>query len=222
MAILQSRSHAACHVPGIAFIGIVFNLVVLVAAPLARPDLDLFEKALSYYAIGPWGVLQAAAFTAMGIASIALALALLWAGAPTLWMRVAVPMLVIGGLGSLGLVVYPMGEPGPTTLLGDAHQTAGTIGGVAQLAAALAFVLAIRSDPRWRGAVMPAGVAFGVALLGSILTQTAIWWPESGIPMGAVMRLAVVPLVVLWGVVAFRLRRRCLRPGFATRSAAAR
>jgi hypothetical protein len=214
---MDSRPHVACFVPGVALIGIAFNLIVLIAAPLARPDLDLLQKALSYYAIGPWGVLQAAAFTAMGIASVALALALLWFGAPTFWMRTAEAMLVIGGLGSIGLVVYPMGEPGPATVLGDAHQSAGTIGGVAQLAAALAFVLAIRSDPRWRGAVMPAGVAFGVALLGSILTQAAIWWPELGIPMGAVMRLAVVPLVVLWGLVAFRLRRRCLRP--ATRSA---
>ena len=219
---MDSRSHIACYIPGVAVVGIVFNLIVLVAAPLARPDLDLFQKALSYFAVGPWGVLQATAFTAMGIASIALALALLWAGAPTLWMRVAVPMLVIGGLGSLGLVVYPMGEPGPTTMLGDAHQTAGTVGGVAQLAAALAFVLAIRADPRWRGGVMPAAIAFVVALLGAVLTQAAIWWPELSIPMGAVMRLAVVPLVVLWGLVAIRLRRRCLRPGFATRSAAAR
>ena len=219
MAILQSRSHVACHVPGIALIGIAFNLIVLVAAPLARPDLNLFQQALSYYAIGPWGTLQAAAFTAMGIASIALALALLWSGAPTLWMHIAVPMLAIGGLGSLGLVVYPMGEPGPATMLGDAHQTAGTIGGVAQLAAALAFILAIRADPRWRGGVLPATIAFVVALLGAVLTQAAIWWPDQGIPMGAVMRLAVVPLVVLWGLVALRLRRRCLRP--ATRSAAA-
>lgn len=219
---MDSRSHIACYIPGVAVVGIVFNLIVLVAAPLARPDLDLFQKALSYFAVGPWGVLQATAFTAMGIASIALALALPWFAAPTLWMRVAVLMLAVGGLGSFGLVVYPMGEPGPTTMLGDAHQTAGTVGGVAQLAAALAFVLAIRADPRWRGGVMPAAIAFVVALLGAVLTQAAIWWPELSIPMGAVMRLAVVPLVVLWGLVALRLRRRCLRPGFATRSAAAR
>lgn len=214
------RSHVACHAPRIALVGVVFTLIVFIAAPLARPDLDLLQKALSYYAIGPWGALQAAAFVAMGLASIALGSAFFWSGASSVWLRVAASMLIVGGLGSLGLVVYPMGAPGPATILGDAHQTAGTIGGVAQLAAALAFVMAIRADPRWRGEVTPATIAFVVALVGAILTQAAIWWPELGIPMGAVMRLAVVPLVVLWGFVALRLRRRCLRP--ATRSAAAR
>jgi hypothetical protein len=59
-----------------------------------------------------------------------------------------------------------------------------------------------------------------VAVIGAVLTQVAIWWPELGIPMGAVMRLAVVPLVVLWGLVALRLRHRCRRP--IIQSAAAR
>jgi hypothetical protein len=209
----------ACSLPGVTLTGVVFNLVVLIAAPLARPDLDLFQQALSYYAIGPWGVLQAAAFAAMGIASISLAAALLWSAPPTPWMRIAALMVFVGGLGSLGLVVYPMGEPGPMTVLGDAHQTAGTVGGVAQLAAALAFIFASRASPPWRGCMAPATIAFAVALLGAVLTQAGIWWPELGIPMGAVMRLTVIPLVALWGLVALRLRRQCLRP--VTRPAAA-
>lgn len=219
MAIVGHRINVACFLPGVALFGVAFSLVVFVAAPVARPDLDLLQQALSYYAIGPWGVLQSAAFIALGLASIALGAALLLSVPSTSWLAVAAALLVIGGLGSLGLVVYPMGEPGPTTVLGDAHQTAGTVGGVAQLAAALAFILAILADPRWRSLVVPAVAAFGVALIGAILTQVEIWWPELGIPMGAVMRLAVIPLVVLWGLVALRLRRRCPRP--ATRSAAA-
>jgi hypothetical protein len=217
---VTARWLSACHWSEFALIGIAFNLIVLVAAPLARPDLDLLERALSYYAIGPWGVLQAAAFIAMGIASIALGIAVLKAGSPSPWMRAAVPMLIVGGLGSLGLVVYPMGEPSWATFIGDAHQTAGTIGGAAQLVAALAFILAIHDDPTWRDRVWPYTVAFAVAVIGAVLTQVAIWWPELGIPMGAVMRLAVVPLVVLWGLVALRLRHRCRRP--IIQSAAAR
>ncbi len=217
---MTTRWLSACRWSDLALTGITFNVIVLVVAPLARPDLDLLQKALSYYAIGPWGLLQAAAFIAMGIASIALGVAIVRARSPSSWMRAAVPMLVIGGVGSLGLVVFPMGEPSPTTIIGDAHQTAGTIGGVAQLAAALAFILAAHTDPVWRGRVRPLAIAFALALLGALLTQVAIWWPEMGIPMGAVMRLAVVPLVVLWGLVALRLRHRCLR--VATRSAAAR
>lgn len=217
---MTARWMSACRWSDVALTGITFNVIVLVAAPLARPDLDVPQKALSYYAIGPSGLLQEAAFIAMGIASIALGASIVRAGSPSSWMRAAVPLLVIGGVGSLGLVVFPMGEPNPTTIIGDAHQTAGTIGGVAQLAAALAFILAAHTDPVWRGRVRPLAIAFAIALIGALLTQVAIWWPDMGIPMGAVMRLAVVPLVVLWGLVALRLRHRCLRG--ATRSAAAR
>jgi hypothetical protein len=217
---VTTRWLSACRWSELALIGIVFNLIVFVAAPLARPDLDLLERALSYYAIGPWGVLQAAAFIAMGFASIALSIAMLKAGSPSPWMRAAVPMLIVGGLGSLGLVIYPMGEPSWATFIGDAHQTVGTIGGVAQLVAALAFILAIRDDPTWRRPFWPFVIAFALAVIGAVLTQVAIWWPELGIPIGAAMRLTVVPLVVLWGLVALRLRRRCRRP--ITQSAAAR
>jgi hypothetical protein len=64
-----------------------------------------------------------------------------------------------------------------------------------------------------------AGLAFVVAVVGAILSQAAIWWPERGIPMGAMMRLLAIPLVLLWGVVALRLRQRCVRT--VSRSAAA-
>ena len=49
---------------------------MLVVTPVLRPDLNLLEKSLSYYAIGPWGVLQAIAFGALGISSMALGAAL--------------------------------------------------------------------------------------------------------------------------------------------------
>jgi hypothetical protein len=60
----------------------------------------------------------------------------------------------------------------------------------------------------------------GLAVTGAIVTQLAIWRPDLGIPMGASMRLVVVPLVILWGLVALRLRQRCGRA--ASRPAAAR
>lgn len=191
----------------VALIGVVVNLVVLVAAPVLRPDLNLLEKSLSYYAVGPWGALQAIAFVALGIASAALGIALLQAGIASFWPPPIVLLLLLSGVASLGLVWYPMGAPGPATFLGDAHQSAGTVGGVAQLAAALAFTIAIRADPAWGHLFVTALVAFLLALAGALLSQAAIWWPHLGIPMGASMRLLVVPLVVLWGLVALRLRR---------------
>ena len=199
----------ACGSAVFALVGIVINLVVLIVTPVLRPELNLFEKSLSYYAIGPWGVLQAVAFASLGVASMALALALRAATTRSDWTRLIAVLLTISGVASLGLVWYPIDAPGPATMLGDAHQTAGTIGGVSQLTAALAFAIATRADSDWGGLSRTALALFLFALVGAILSQASIWWPHLGIPMGATMRLLVIPLVILWGIVALRLCRAC-------------
>jgi hypothetical protein len=206
---MRSRTRLVCVSSVVALVGGVVNLVVLVVTPVLRPDLNLLEKSLSYYAIGPWGVVQAVAFVALGIASVALGVALLGQSITSPWIWPIVVLLVISGVASLALVRYPMDAPGPATILGDAHQTAGTIGGVAQLAAALAFTIAVRADPVWGSLFRVALAMFLLAVTGAIFSQISIWWPHLGIPMGATMRLLVVPLVILWGIVALRLRRTC-------------
>jgi hypothetical protein len=203
------QNRVACGWAAVALVGVVVNLVLLVAAPVLRPDLNLLEKSLSYYAVGPWGVVQAVGFGALGVSSIALGVALGIAIISSWWAWPIALLLAISGIASLGLVWYPIDAPGPTTVLGDAHQTAGTIGGVAQLAAALAMTVATRADPAWGGLARTALAMFLLALTGAILSQVSIWWPYLGIPMGATMRLLVVPLLVLWGAVALRLLRMC-------------
>jgi hypothetical protein len=206
---MRSRIRITCSWALIALVGVAVNLVALVVTPLLRPDLNLLEKSLSYYAVGPWGVLQAGAFGALGISSVALGLALHSAGLESWWEWPIVALLVLSGVASLGLVWYPMDAPGPVTILGDTHQTAGTIGGVAQLAAALAFTIAVRDEPAWGELFPPALALFLLALAGALLSQVSIWWPHLRIPMGATMRLLVVPLIALWGLVALRLLRSC-------------
>src|SRR3954454_8151084 len=182
------RNRLARAWASITLLGVVVNLVVLVVTPALRPDLNILDKSLSYYAIGPWWVLQAIAFGALGIASIALGAALRAAIESRLvWLIVL--LLTLSGTASLGLVWYPIDAPGPATILGDAHQTAGTIGGVAQLAAALTFTFASRTDSAWDGLSRTALAMFLLALAGAILSQVSIWWPHLGIPMGATMRL---------------------------------
>ena len=206
---MTGRVPFACGWAGVALTGVVINLLLLVATPVLRPDLNVLEKSLSYYAVGPWGMLQTIAFAALGIASASLGVALFAARLSSVWLQPIVFLLIISGIAGLALVWYPVDAPGPATLLGDAHQTAGTIGGVAQLAAALAFAVAVRADHTWRELFVPTAVLFLFALAGALLSQASIWWPGLGIPMGATMRLLVVPLSALWGLVALRLRRRC-------------
>src|SRR5215208_1635038 len=200
---MRPRNRLACSWVVLALAGVIINLVVLIATPVLRPDLNLLEKSLSYYAVGPWGVLQVLAFGTLGISSMALGLALRTT-IESRWEWPIVLLLTISGIASLGLVWYPIDSPGPATVLGDAHQTAGTIGGVAQLAAALAFTAVTRANPAWGGLLRTSLAMFLLALAGAVLSQASIWWPDLGIPMGATMRLLVVPLLVLWAIVALR------------------
>ena len=204
------RNRLACGWAAVALVGVVVNLVVLVVTPVLRPDLNLLEKSLSYYAIGPWGVLQAIAFGALGISSMALGVALRRPPQRHGGYGRSSSCSHVSGVASLGLVWYPIDAPGPATILGDAHQTAGTIGGVAQLAAALAFTVAISSRSRLERSLRePRSRCSCSPWRAQSCLRSAIWWPHLGIPMGATMRLLVVPLVVLWGLVALRLRRMC-------------
>src|SRR5687767_7346791 len=148
---MRSPDRLACGWALVVLIGVVINLLVLVVTPVLRPDLNLLEKSLSYYAVGPWGAIQAVAFGALGISSMALGIALRNASLPSRWEWPIVVLHVISGVAGLGLVWYPMDTPEPATILSDAHQTVGTIGGVAQLEAAIAFTIAVRADSAWRG-----------------------------------------------------------------------
>ena len=206
---MNKPSRALCLSADVAFAAIVLSVIALVVASLTRPDLNILQNSLSYYAIGPWGVLQSTAFFALGVASIALAIALR-PSIPSPQLGVLCTMLLmVAGTASLGLVYFPMGGTGPSTILGDAHQTAGTIGGVVELAATLVFVVSFRADPAWSRFAGSAKLVFALAATGAIATQAAIWWPDLNIPMGAAMRLVVVPLLVFWGAVAMRLSQTC-------------
>src|SRR5215213_2028160 len=178
-----TRDRLACGSAVVVLVGVVFNLVVLVVNPVLRPELNLLDKSLSYYAVGPWGVLQSVAFATLGISSVALSIGLRVATIRSWWVWPTVLLLAASGIASLGLVWYPIDAPGPATILGDAHQTAGTIGGVAQLAAALAFTFVTRADPTWSGLSRTTLTLFLLALLGAIVSQVSIWWPQLGIPM---------------------------------------
>jgi len=196
----------------LALLGIAINLIALLVSPLVRPDLNPWRDSLSYYAVGPSSWLQSVAFGAMGVALAALGLGLKRVPVAPRWRTLCRAMLVVSGVCSVGLFVFPMGAPGPRTFIGDLHQTAGTIGGVAQLIAAFAFAVAVRHSRQWSTFFIPAIVALLLAATGALLTQIAIWYPDLGIPMGATMRLVVVPLVLFWGAVAIRLRNRSPMP----------
>jgi len=192
---------------GVALIGAVLAAIALVTASLMRPDLSVLRNSLSYYAIGPWGAVQSLAFVALGVTAVAIGTAL-GSGYPSSpSLLTCVSLLFLAGIATLCLAFFPMGGGGPSTPLGDAHQTAGTIGGVAELGATLAFIIAFKDTSSWWQLTRAAKRVFALSLASAIVTQIEIWWPSLDIPMGATMRLVVVPLLLLWGAVAWRLSR---------------
>jgi len=190
-----------------ALVCLLINIVVLVLAPIVRPDLDVLQRSLSYYAVGPWAIVQNLAFASMGLASLALGIALFQEPRSKCQIAGSVALFV-GGLSSIALVIFPIDAAGPSTFLGDTHQTAGTIGGVAQLVATLTMAIAASTDPRWQNLKLPAVFALVLSLAGAIATQVSIWWTDIGIPRGITMRLVVAPLVLFWWLVAIQLLRK--------------
>jgi hypothetical protein len=188
----------------LGLIGIAANGLILLLAPVLRPDVDLLRDGLSHYAVGPWGGLQEAGFVAFGIGSAAIGLALIVRSPST---RPGGILLLIAAMGFLGLAIFPMGQGGPMTPLGDLHLTAGTLGVVFQFASVLALLL-------WPGACNAAGLSARTGWLLAIVAglsaagiQLAIWYPEWGLPEGLLARLTVLPLLSWWAMVALALRR---------------
>jgi hypothetical protein len=186
--------------------GVVVYLAILIVSPFLRPDVDLLWGALSDYAVGPFAEVKNAGFITLGIGSLAIALSLALAPLRSRWVLPGVCSLTIAGVACVGLAAFPMGVPQPTTILGDAHQTAGTLSVAFHLAAMLAITLAARVEPPWQRFV-PAGAAlFAVALLGALLVQAELLWAGLPIPFGLASRIMVVPVLGWWTIVAIRLR----------------
>lgn len=206
---MTRRYTRRCLAADLALLGVAVNLAALLLLPLLRPDLNILRSALSAYTVGPWSGLQTLAFVAMATTSFSLTVGLSMAALQSAWATICLILLLVSGVACAGMVLFPIGSSGPNTAIGDAHQTAGTVAGVAQVVAALAFGLAASVTPAWTRQVRPALVAFAVAVFAAIVSQLALWRPDVGIPIGITLRLIVLPLVLLWGSVALHLRQRC-------------
>ena len=198
--------HAVAGLATFGLAGVLVNAAVLLAAPLLRPEVGLVEGGLSEYAIGPWAWLQNVGFFALGVGSFAIAVALSLGTTTSSWLPIGTALLALAASACLALAAFPMGGLGPTTLLGDAHQTAGTLAVGLQMASLLATTLAFRSDPEWRPLAAMGPRLFAIALGGAFLSQAELLWPALPIPFGVVMRMVVVPVLIWWTVVAIRLR----------------
>lgn len=202
------REKRASVLATIGLLGIGLNAAALILAPILRPDVHPLRDGLSHYAVGPWGGLQSAAFVSLGIGSMAIAGALWLVSDGNLWTRIAAVMLGLASINFVGLAVFPMGEGGPMTPIGDLHLTFATFAVSWQFLSVGALLLAFRGWRHEEQIIRLGIVLLGVTLLGAASVQVAMWRPELKIPEGLAMRFVIVPLLLWWALVALSIRRK--------------
>ncbi|MCW5581876.1 MAG: DUF998 domain-containing protein [Luteimonas sp.] len=179
--------------PRLAAAGIAGFLSAALALHLLRPELDAVDSQMSLYLVGAWGPLLQAAYAALSVAMIGLAIGLYRTLSPE--ARSAAPLLlfVLGGL-SLTTTAYAwMDLPGiDASMEGLVH---GISAQGAFLFASTGIVLQalrLRRDPAWRESAR-------WLLPWALACFAAIWvlalWREA--PRGLAQKL-VIALIVGW------------------------
>lgn len=206
--LVDLEQERAAALATIGLIGIGLNAAALILAPILRPDVNLLRDGLSHYAVGPWGGVQSAAFIALGLGSLTIAGALWLVSDGNLWVRIAAVMLGLASFNFVGLAVFPMGEGGPMTPIGDLHLTVATFAVGWQFLSVGALLLGLRARPQ-KEQMIRLGIALvAITLLGAGSVQVAMWRPDLKIPEGLAMRFVIVPLLLWWAFVALTIRRR--------------
>ena len=196
------RSLASAAMAGAA----AFTVVVL-AFHLLRPDLDPALDYISYYAVGRYGALMVAAFVALGLGCVALALAIRGA------TRGAISLIgcTLLGLAGLGLIVGGIApsdlEGAPPTTTGAVHVIGAALVGLLGLFVAtlvLSVTLARRPERSSRLIWVGLGLLMMVAFLGFATSSETV--PGLG-------QRVLVSSEVLWLLVtAARLRTLAVPP----------
>src|SRR5215212_1118613 len=155
-----SATRWAARLALVGIIGTVFFVVALTAMHFLRPhDLVRYGTNIGFYSVGPYGSIFVAAFVALGLAGLALALGLRRAVAPSRSLRAGSVLLglfgigwIVGGvfrdapdLASLEPVLQEKITPASTIIHG-----LGAFGGLFLLMASmLVLSMAFKRDERW-------------------------------------------------------------------------
>jgi hypothetical protein len=179
----------------VALAGFLYFVVVLLCEPVVRPRYSLLLHPISDFAIGRFGALQTSALFALGVAVLALALALWRSFTLTPWARAGVVALTLCGFASCGTGIWPADVAGSVaaTTTGLVHAASAYIGYCSLTAAMILMSLHFRRDRLWRRLFVP---SLALAVLG---VSTLVWvalTAETSI-RGLTQRLMAVPLL-LW------------------------
>ena len=172
----------------------------MVVLHVVRTDLDPVRQVMSEYANGRFGWFMTAAFYAMGLACVVLAVRL---GRAIARRPVSVAVRVLLALGGLGLIlagVFEVERPAvPDTVEEIIHSDATLTAFTFVITAMLLFAVACRQDARWRDFRAIAAVLAIIAAVAGAFSPFAGQTTWSGIAQ-RVLGLTVVSWLLLCAV----------------------
>ena len=194
----------------VGIIGTVYFIVALITMHFLRPD-DIVRyggNSIGFYSVGPYGSIFVAAFIALGLAGLALALGLRRAAAPSRSLRVGSVLL---GLFGIGWVLGGIFRDAPdvasleTVLKEEVPSSAstmihglGSFGGLFLLMAGmLVLSIAFRRDERWHSFWITS-LILGLATLSLFIAAFFIEAP-------LVVPCCPTGSVAWWGAIEFRV-----------------
>jgi hypothetical protein len=204
-----NRTHRATGVSLAAILLVLGCFAAMVVLHVVRTDLDPVRQVMSEYANGRFGWFMTAAFYAMGLACLALAVRL---GRAIERRRLSVAIRVVLGLGGLGLImagVFEVERPAvPDTLEEIIHSNATLAAFTLIITAMLLFSVVCRRDPNWSDFRVIAAVLAITAAVAGAFSPFAGQTTWSGLAQ-RILGLTVVAWLLLCALhIRFRGQRR--------------
>ncbi len=197
---------------GVGVAGPLVGAAALVALHFVRPDVNDTDL-ISAYAVGPYGWLMVAAFLALGIGALAVALGLRRAITPSRWSLVGSLLVGLFGVGFVLAGIFPVGGCRdvecvarfesdtnlPITAAAMAHGVGALLGILLLIAGMFVLARAFKRDPRWQSFRRWTLVLGPAALL-------QFGFPGEEIVAVILMRTLVATLILWLLLAALRLR----------------
>ncbi|MGZ3618807.1 MAG: DUF998 domain-containing protein [Ktedonobacteraceae bacterium] len=133
--------------------GIVYFVVVVVVLHFLRPEYNLFNHAVSNYAVGSFGYLKTSAFYVLALGGFSLALSLFRIIALTKLSLVAILLLCLASSGIVVMGIFPGDAHAlhpPATITGVVHWAAAGVSFLSIMIAAFLLAVSFKTDERFQ------------------------------------------------------------------------
>jgi hypothetical protein len=147
----------AARLATLAIVGIGYFLVAVVTLHFLRPDYNPISRAVSQYAVGPYGFLMTSAFFSLSLGSLALVIGLFHGVSETGRSWIGLVLLGIWGVGIFIAGIFSTDLNGaPQTNSGQIHVMASVFSFFSLILAALLLSWRFKNDEKWSSFHRPA------------------------------------------------------------------